>query len=182
MTNKNLTIGLLITLVIAVLGVFTPFGQKAVKGFSSVQSGTDVTTTNFTTISSANGISVGGVFTTAAHIALTQGTTTVCAIQSPNATSTMTMGAVLFTTGTTTASTVTMAKATSAYATTTSLGSAALAANAQGTFIASSTPVGATVDGSAVFGPNQWFVVGMAGGTGTFSPVGVCSAEFQVLQ
>lgn len=180
MTNKNLTIGLLITLVIAIFGLFIP---KMHSSFGTVTNGVDIGTTNFTSISVQNGESNGGLFTTVGRVtALTQATTTVCAIQSPNATSTLTMGSILFTVSSTTASTVTMAKATTAFATTTSLGSAAVAANAQATLIASSTPLGSTADGSTVFSPNNWFVVSMAGGTGSFSPTGVCTVEFQVLQ
>lgn len=179
MTNKNLTIGLLITLVIAVCGLFFP---KIVTKFAGIQSGVDVTTTNFTTLSVQNGESNGGLYTTAARVLMATGTTTVCAIQSPNATSTLTEGSALFTVSSTSASTVQLAKATTAFATTTSLGQGIFAANAQGTVIASTTPSLVATDGSQVFSPNTWFVVGMTGGQGTFSPTGVCTAEFQVMQ
>ncbi len=111
---------------------------------------------------------------------LNQATTTVCAIQSPSATSTLEFASVRFSVSSTTASTVTIAKATTPYATTTLLVAGALAANAQGTLVASSTPSGgASVDGTYVFSPNTYVVVGMAGGVGTFSPTGVCQAGWR---
>jgi hypothetical protein len=101
-------------------------------------------------------------------------TTTVCSIKSPAATSTLRVGAVTLTTSSTTASIVTLAKATTAYATTTALSRLALAANAQATHFAS-TSAGST---DIIFSPNTYFVVGMEGGAGTFSPVGACTAVF----
>lgn len=112
-------------------------------------------------------------------------TTTPCAIQSPAATSTLQIGSVKFTVGTSTAMTVTMAKAATAFATTTLLGQAvAIAAGAQGTLVASTTASN-LVNNDFVFAPSQWFVVGVAGaitagdaaGTG-FVPAGSCTAEF----
>ena len=177
--NKKFIFALVVIGIIAIFGLFLP----SVKGtFGGVQSGTDVTTTNFTTLAVQNGMANGGLWTTAARVAMITATTTVCAIQSPNATSTLTEASALFTVSSTTASTVYLAKATTAFATTTSLGYAALAANAQGTLFASTTPSSVTVDGAQIFAPSTWFVVGMTGGTGTFSPTGVCTAEWQVLQ
>jgi hypothetical protein len=105
---------------------------------------------------------------------LNTATTTVCSIKSPAATSTLRVGAVTLTTSSTTASIVTLAKATTAYATTTALSRLALAANAQATHFAS-TSAGST---DIIFSPNTYFVVGMEGGAGTFSPVGACTAVF----
>ncbi len=111
---------------------------------------------------------------------MTAATTTVCAIQSPAATSTALTLSALFTVASTSESTITLAKAGSAYATTTSLGSATIAGDAQGTVTATSTLVDA-LDEDIVFGPSQWFVVGMQGGIGTFSPTGVCTATWREL-
>lgn len=121
----------------------------------------------------------GGVAHWAAHTEnLTQATTTVCALQSPAATSTLRFGQIRFTVSSTSASTVYLAKAATPYATTTNLGSVALTAGAQGTVLASSSP-STPLDPSQVFGPNTYFVVGMAGGNaGNFSPTGVCQAEW----
>lgn len=122
--------------------------------------------------------SVGGLQQWKASVSLTTATTTVCAIQSPAATSTLESAGVLFTTGSTTASTITLAKAATAFATTTSLGRHVLAANAAGQLQASTTQTVGLND-TTVFGPNQWFVIGMEGGIGTFSPVGQCHATWE---
>lgn len=119
----------------------------------------------------------GGVRNWAAHTeSLTVATTTVCALQSPAATSTLVFASITFKVSSTTASTITVAKATTAYATTTVLNTSSLGANAQGTLIVASSTAG--VDGNAVFSPNNYLVVGMAGGIGTFSPTGTCQAEW----
>lgn len=106
---------------------------------------------------------------------LTQATTTVCAIQSPTATSTIAWASALFTVSSTSATTVTLATSTTPYATTTLLTSTSIAANAQGYI----NFQGAS---SNVMAPNTWVVVGMAGGTGNFSPTGTCQVEFMALQ
>lgn len=112
---------------------------------------------------------------------LTQATTTVCALQSPAATSTLSHASIRFTVGTTTNAGVVMAKAATAYATTTALGGTmTLLANEQGTVIASTTV-------QSVFAPSTYLVVGMTDQTaeataGTFSPSGVCQATFIEIQ
>lgn len=100
---------------------------------------------------------------------LTQATTTVCALQSPSSTSTLDFASIRLDVSSTTAATVTLARAATAFATTTSLGAISVPANAQGIAVASTT-------GSHIFPPSTWFVVGMAGGIGTFSPSGSCRA------
>lgn len=121
---------------------------------------------------------VGGFKTNSVTKDLTTSTTTVCAIQSPSATSTLVGGGIRMTTSSTTASTVTIAKATTAFATTTLINSASVSANAQATVLAASTTVSSLEQTNRIFAPNTWLVFGMAGGTGTFSPVGSCSASF----
>lgn len=109
--------------------------------------------------------------------ALSTATTTVCAIQSPNATSTLRWAGVRFDVSSTTASVVTIAKSATAFATTTSIGTDYnIAANGQGFIQASTSPAAGAV---TVFAPNTWLVVGMKGGTGTFSPTGACQATFE---
>lgn len=110
--------------------------------------------------------------------AFTTATTTVCAIKSPSATSTLVFGGVNFTRSSTTASVVTLAKAATAFATTTALNTLSIAANGQGAQIATSSTATVGVVPAIIFAPNQYFVVGMQGGIGTFSPVGSCTAEF----
>lgn len=111
-------------------------------------------------------------------VTLRTATTTVCAIKSPAATSTLSFAGVRFTVSSSTAATIALAKATTAYATTTILGNeVTLAAGAQATIVATSTATNLNL-GNYTFAPNNWLVVGMRGGIGTFSPIGSCSAEF----
>lgn len=127
--------------------------------------------------------SFGGARFWGSEVDLTTATTTICAVQAPAATSTLVANAstVSFRTSSTTDSTVTVAKATTAFATTTLLRTVSIAANAQADFtMASTTSVDSTAawaleQSNLVFAPNEWLVVGMAGGIGTFSPVGACS-------
>ena len=120
-----------------------------------------------------------GVRTWATGTGLTQATTTICAILSPAATSTLVSGGVKIDLASSSATTVYIAKATTAYATTTLLGAAiAVGAGAQGFGVASTT-------GSHVFAPNTYFVVGLTGGdSGVANPVGLvprgsCHAVFE---
>lgn len=106
-------------------------------------------------------------------------TTTVCAIKSPAATSTLVSGLVNFSVSSTTASTVTVAKSATAYATTTLINSVSVGANAYATILTASTTNSALVQTDRTFAPNTYLVVGMAGGVGTFSPTGYCSAQWQ---
>lgn len=114
--------------------------------------------------------------------ALTQATTTICAIQSPASTSTLQFASIRLSVSSSTASRLVMAKAANAFATTTSLGSAVFPANTPGTLIATTTPADA-LDEDKTFGPLQWLVVGMQdntpeAGAGTFSPTGTCVATW----
>lgn len=137
-----------------------------------------VDSTVFTLPSNVTSTSVNGVVTTYGRVTtLTAATTTVCAIQSPAATSTLQFGSLKLTVGSTTAITVTLAKSSTAFATTTLLNSASIAAGAQGTVIASTTE-SVNPDGLGVFSPSTWFVAGIAGGTGTFSPTGICQVTW----
>jgi len=173
--NKNVIIGIVLVAVVAI-GAFL-FSHSAPKS-GGVQATTDITTSNFTTLASANGISNGGVYITAARISMTQGTTTPCAIQSPNATTSLQSASALFTVASSTTNVITIATSTNAFATT-SLGvTANIASGAQGTINFAGT-------NASVLAPSTWVVVGMAGGLGGASlnvPVGVCTATFQVLQ
>ncbi len=120
-----------------------------------------------------------GVVQYATAIPFTAATNTPCAIQSPPATSTLRLGGVKLSVSSTTASTVTLAKSTSFNATTTWLTTESVAAGAQATIVipATTTPTGM---GHLTFAPSTWLVMGMAGGSGTFSPSGACHATFEV--
>lgn len=106
---------------------------------------------------------------------LTAASTTICAIQSPAATSSLMHASVVLEVSSTSASTLTMAKASTAFATTTLMGREAIAANAKALIVASTSP---TTYEANIFNPNQWIVVSMEGGAvgTTFSPTGVCEA------
>lgn len=124
--------------------------------------------------------SFGGVRSWAFRGAFNSASTTVFAYKSPSATSTLDKQATgcRFDVSSTTASVVTLAKATTPFATTTLLGNQiAIAANAQATIFASTTAT-QQVAGADVFAPNTYFVVGMQGGTGTFSPTGGCQVRW----
>lgn len=104
---------------------------------------------------------------------LNTASTTLCAVQAPNATSTLASGSgIRLDVSSTTASVVVLAKASTQYATTTVLGIANVAAGAQASIVATSTA------DSWVFAPNNWFVVSAQGGVGTFSPSGLCEARW----
>ncbi len=120
---------------------------------------------------------------------LVSATTTPFAIQSPAATSTLSLNSGCdFTVASSTAVTVTMAKATNAFATSTALATTSIAANAKGfASVSTTTPVADTANGRATFGdrvfaPLSWLVMSMTGGAGTFSPSGTCIAEFTEYQ
>lgn len=117
-------------------------------------------------------ITVGGVRTWFTNVGMTQATTTVCALVSPVASSTLVSASASFSVSSTTATTVTMAKASTAFATTTAINTTTIAANGTGIVNATTSPV-------TVFGPSQFVVIGVQGGTGTFSPTGRCMAVFR---
>lgn len=122
----------------------------------------------------------GGAITQRGSMKLAQATTTVCAIQSPAATSTLEWAQFDMTTSSTTASVATVAKATTAFATTTLIGNQIeIAANAQANIVASTTAAQLAA-GVHVFAPSTWLVLGMQGGVGTFSPVGNCAASWNL--
>lgn len=163
---------------VLVVGVIVGFGGASFAHTSKVETpsfgalaGPDIAS-NYLKWGGGNGVRV---YPTAR--ALSTATTTVCAIQSPAATSTLRYFGIKFDVSSTTASIITIAKATTAFATTTQIGTDYnIAANAQGFIQASTSPA---ADAATVFAPNTWIVVGMRGGTGTFSPTGACQATFE---
>lgn len=113
------------------------------------------------------------------------GTTTPLAVLSPAATSTLSQySSCNLSVGSTTQTVITIAKATSAFATSTVLSTTTVAANAAAYLPTSTTT--AVVDSAAgrltltdrAFAPNTYFVFGMQGGIGTFSPTGYCDLDF----
>lgn len=126
-------------------------------------------------ISPFNYSCVGGVCRfTAFKSTLTQATSTICALQSPAATSTLVSGAVHVDINTT-ASTAVIGKATTAFATTTKLAQAAIAAGTELNLVASTSPI---TNGANVFSPNTWMVVSLEG-SGAVSLDGNCQATWE---
>ena len=117
---------------------------------------------------------------------LQTGTTTVCALQSPSATSTLEHMSINFETGSTTASLITIAKAANAFATTTPLGNQMNLGANLGVQIVASTTATQFINKDDIFNPLQWVVVSMAidageAGVGDFSPTGQCQAVFHAI-
>lgn len=113
---------------------------------------------------------------------LNQATTTVCSIKSPNATSSLVFGAIRFDVASTSATFVEIARATTAFATTTLIGTGYnIAAGAQATIVASTTPTGGD---AIIFPPNNFLNVKVAWATAATSasvPRGVCKANFTAI-
>lgn len=130
--------------------------------------------------------SQGGITTCSNISGIKSATTTPCAFRSPNATSTLVHASVkLVVASSTNATRWTIAKSATFTATTTLLGYADIASGAQGTVVATSTPV-KPLDDAIVFAPNKYIVFGVAGGVtpgdaGTgFVPSGTCQAAFRI--
>lgn len=127
----------------------------------------------------------GGVRTYSQAMDMRVATATVCAIQSPAATSTLVNGPVArFELASTSAVTLWVAKAATAFASTTVITTYSLGASAQATVMASSSPTMTVVDSTFVFAPNTWLTVGMTGAikggsdTGQTGTRGECQAQF----
>lgn len=126
-------------------------------------------------------VNLGGLRLVGKKISLQTGSSTVCAIQSPSATSTLITAGVDFTLASTSAVLVDIAKGTNQYATTTKINLAySVAASAQATIVASTT--GSAAAEAAIFAPSTWFVVKYSdsnNGTGNAS-TGSCWATWAV--
>jgi len=126
-------------------------------------------------------ISFGGVRSWAAKTdSLVQASTTICSLQAPAATSTLSTAALRLEVGSTSAMFIEFAKSTSPAATTTRIGSTyVVAANAQATIVASST--GSVAGDATIFAPNTYFYIkaGFATVPSTpTAPVGTCLAQW----
>src|SRR3990167_2754749 len=123
--------------------------------------------------------SVAGVTLFSKSDSLNRSSTSLCALRSPSATSTLRFGSVTLTTGTTTGIAIELGKGNQFDATTTSLGYAVLASLQRATLTASTTSSG--VDLTNVFSPNQYLVAKYGGALGTQNVlVGSCKAEWLV--
>ena len=183
--NKNLSIGLVV--VALVLGVYNTLTTPSEVTKTIIQK---------ESVGAASGpilpypyFGFGGVVRYAGSTSLNQASTTLCAIQSPAATSTLISGNVILTTGTTTAISLEVAKSSNPSATTTRLGYQVLASNAQVTLAAvtsSTTATGGssgstfTVEPDYIFAPNTYFTAKYGGAAGSANVlVGRCNATFE---
>lgn len=109
--------------------------------------------------------------------ALVQASSTICSIQSPAATTTLSGASIRFTLASTSAVSVELAQSASPDATTTLIGTKfAVGASATPEIVASTT---ASASGNPIiFGPSQWFVVKVmgSGNNAGSAPTGVCEA------
>ena len=121
--------------------------------------------------------SVNGVVTYQSRVTMRAATTTLCAIKSPSATSTLAVVGWQIGAGTTTAATIDLATSTTAYSTTTNLvaaSSVASGANGAVSWASSGT--------NGVLAPNIYVVVKTAGaGLSGYTYGGTCFAQFIVL-
>lgn len=168
---KNILISALVAFIVA--GGFVAFNQP-------VQKVIDQTVTKFGATSpdfSSPYISYGDMDFWASKSAMRTATTTLCAIQSPSATSTLEFAFFSITTGTSTSATIDIATGTTAFATTTNLVSAvSIGSGATGQQWWS--PVGGSVNDNTM-APNTWVLVKTAGaGLGGYTYTGSCGAGF----
>lgn len=126
----------------------------------------------------------GRVTKWARRIDLAQGTSTICAIQAPIATSTLDLGSgVSITLASTSAVTIDFARGTNQYATSTKIGNTiAIGASAYAHLTASTT---ASSGAPTMFAPNEWFIVRIneysSSSGARNAPVGTCQAKFTQL-
>lgn len=177
MENKTLAVSAVLALLVAAaLGAGVLVGNGLNKTTPAVQvigavSGPDL---------SSPYLAVNGLQENFYSSALNQASTTICSFKSPTSTSTLEAASVQLTTGTSTAILLEIGKSnTNLTATTTRLGIAQLAANAQVTVIASTSPAAAD---PTIFAPNSYLVFkygGTSAAEGSVNQlVGSCKARF----
>lgn len=125
-----------------------------------------------------NNFSFGGVRRWAYSPRMSVATTTLCAVKSPAATSTLVFAGYQIYTGTSTAATIDLAKGTTQYATTTLLlTGSSVASGARGEFSWTSAGASAADD---IMAPNTFVLVKTASaGLGGYTYGGRCSVVFQ---
>ena len=184
--------GIGLAVVLSVVGLFTGSGATGQAGRDGRDGTNGVDGQSLGAVTGPDSTfpceSHNGVTTCFERKNLAQATTTVCAIKSPTATSTLTFASVHINVATGTASTIQFSKAATAFATTT-----LIYTDAGGSTIES---VGALAEVNAfasstqpktvrTFSPNTFFVASRAGGGafagGVFNEAGYCQATFNVL-
>lgn len=171
--DKKQIIASVVTLVIAVVASVYLGGTQVVKEIThevpvGAVSSPDIPGRYF---------SYGGVRQWGGRQQMQVATTTLCAIQSPAATSTIEYVSFSITTGTSTAATIDIGTSTNAFSTTTNLVSAvSIASGANGQQFWS--PVGGSVNDNTM-APNTYVLVKTAGaGLGGYTYGGTCQASF----
>ena len=169
MTNKKIVIALVVIAIIATIGWVLPVGQdgQTVVEKLGISAGPE-STNNYQCYS--------GICTYFRRVQMRTATTTVCAIKTPPVQSVLRSLTIRYTTSSTTASTVTVATSTTAFATTSLLSNYSIGASATSNYVLMASSTG--ISTSLAFPASSYINVSMAGGVGTFSPVGVCNAEF----
>ena len=167
--NKTLGTVLVVILVIATAGAYlypkvSPVAEPRVGANPGPDSQSECTSQN-------------GLITCSTNKGLTLASTT-CSIRSPNATSTLVFGSLQVASTSAAAALIEMGKSVSPNATTTLIGGVTVAAGAQATIIASTSPSGAGLNPTVVFAPNTYFNV--KNGSGVFQFGGTCTAQFIV--
>jgi len=170
---KNHIVTAIISVVLAVVAsvAVIPAGHDTIR---EVQTRFGAASPDF----SSQYVSWGNVRNWASRQDMYTASTTQCAMVSPSSTSTLMYASAKFDVSSTTAMTVAMYKSATPFAQTTQIGSSvALSANGKG-FILASTTAAQQASGVNVFAPNTYLVVFSTGGTGTYSPVGSCQAQW----
>lgn len=170
MNIKNFSLGVLAIAILAVVG-FTLKPQASLPRPEVAFGGTtpDVSSPYFAVNNVSHWYARG----------VLQASTTPCAIQSPNATTSYAFTSLQVTTASSTATTWTASRATTAFATTTQLAQFSLGSGALGSMIVNASTTVA-IDGAGILPPNTWIVWGVAGtAIGDSTKLnGSCQAEF----
>lgn len=166
--TKTLILSALVALVVTiVVSVVTPSPKQIIREIPGL--GAVVSSETLTSPTCIDGVCI---FSTKRNFTTTA-STTICAIKSPSATSTILRATINVTTGSSTAATLYLATSTTAFATTTNLVTYTLSANTQ----ASTNFVGTA---ASVVPPGIFLVLGAAGGPANgHLLVGSCSVDFR---
>ena len=127
-------------------------------------------------------VDVEGINTCYTRRALSVGTTTSCAIRSPNATSTLKSFVARITGGHQVSVVANVTKGAAMQASTTAISTnTTIAAGAQATIIATTSATSAVEENNRTFAPSNWVQANFQGGVGTASTTGVCQAVFETV-
>jgi hypothetical protein len=174
--NKFVIGGVVVAILLGVVGI-----AKDTKVVQTVVEKDGVQVGAVTPFSPTPELNLGGLRLVGLKKPLATGTSTVCAIQSPTATSTLLTGGVQFTLASTSAVTFELSKGTTQFATSTRIGTLyGVGASAQATIVASST--GSVAGDGTIFAPSTWFIgkfLDVNNGTGNAS-TGQCWATWAV--